>query len=335
MVCNQKICRYPFTDIEINRYGDVACCGALGIQLIYFGNIFENSFEEIWNGEKAQKIREEVIKGSYGYCNYDVCRGVEENWYLDREKVSLKMPYPEVLHIGLDPSCDCKCIICRNKILKISKEELAKLEGMIDSTFIPMLKNAKLMQINSEGEVFVSEFDKKLIKESAEKYPNLRYEINTNGIYCTEENLRKLGIIDRIERICVTVNAATKETYKKMTGTDEETFEKVINNLFALKKLKSEKKIKGFSLTFCVTPINFRELPDFIKLCNKLKVCGEITEFKNWDEEINLCKNFDENDIFNPKHPNHEELVEILQLPVFNSKYCQMNDYIRSIQEEY
>jgi MoaA/NifB/PqqE/SkfB family radical SAM enzyme len=53
-------CLQPWTTLGIRADGDVfTCCGAP----VTFGNIAQNSLEEIWNGEEYRKLREAFSKG--------------------------------------------------------------------------------------------------------------------------------------------------------------------------------------------------------------------------------------------------------------------------------
>ena len=329
----KKICKYPFTHIEINHFGCVSFCCAQADKHIKIGNIFEQPFDEIWNGKKAQEIRKAIINNNYEYCNIEMCSGIEDHINYTIEQSSLIASYPKTINMTIDNSCDCRCIICRDKNKKLTKKQQELLKKRIDEIYIPILKNADIVLLDSDGEIFQSEYSKIFLKKAAETYPKLKFELLTNGILCDEKNLTELGIIDRIFGITVSLHAATKETYEKyVRGGD---FNKVIENIKYLKNLEKQKVIEYISLTFCITPINFRELIDIVKFATKLKISICLTNFCNWGNDIELCKNFEKNDILNPNHPNHQELKSILQNSIFNSQYCLMNDVIRNVQEEY
>lgn len=56
-------CRSPFTSARILANGDVQLCYKFTI-----GNLHESSFEDIWFGKNAEKIRKELMKDAY-HCN--------------------------------------------------------------------------------------------------------------------------------------------------------------------------------------------------------------------------------------------------------------------------
>ena len=327
------ICKYPFSYVEINKDGNLSCCCSAYTDDYFWGNIYKQSFEEIWNGKIAQNFRQDIMDGKYTHCIFDRCLGIDENHDMPYEKASLVAKYPKTVNFSLDDTCNCHCVICRDKKKGLSKVKAEKLDKMIDTTFIPMLKNATLLQMNGEGEIFASAFCKKLIKKAAETYPKLKFELITNGTLCNEKNLTELGIVDRIFGITVSLHAATKETYEKFVRGGN--FEKTMENINYLNSLFKKGYFKEYSLAYVITPVNFRELPDFIKLLNKLKICGQLLEFRDWGDASEMNVNFKKNDILDTNHPDHKEFAELLKDPIFNSKYCQMNDVIRNVLEEY
>ncbi len=327
------VCKYPFSYIEINLRGDVCCCCPAFTDEYYWGNIFNKPFEEIWNGKIAQNFRKDVMEGKYTHCLFDRCMGIDANHDMPYSQATLIAEYPKTVNISLDDTCNCHCVICRDRRRTMTKQKAEKLDKMIETTFIPLLKNATLLQMNGEGEVFASNFCKKLIKVAAETYPNLKFELITNGTLCNEKNLNDLGIIDRIMGITVSLHSATKETYENFVRGAK--FETTMKNIDYLNSLYKKGVFEEFSLAYVITPLNFRELPDFVKMLNEKEICGQLLEFRDWGEVSELNRNFKKNDILDVNHPNHWEFVEILQNPIFDSEFCLMNDVIRGIKNEY
>jgi len=65
-------CIFPWIAAYISVYGEVKpCCMAAPSEGLVLGNIFEEKFEDIWNGQKFQKIRSLMKKGKYGA---EICR---------------------------------------------------------------------------------------------------------------------------------------------------------------------------------------------------------------------------------------------------------------------
>lgn len=100
-------------------------------------------------------------------------------------------------------------------------------------------------------------------------YPMREIELSTNGLLIDEKMAEKI-IDSNITSLLISVNAATEETYKRIQGGD---FNKLIKNLKYLASLKKErnKKSLNISYSYVVMRENIEELPDFIRLANKLE----------------------------------------------------------------
>lgn len=328
----KKICKYPFSYIEIHPKGTVACCCSSYTDDYFFGNVFKESFEEIWNGKKAQKFRQDILDGKYSFCHLDMCSGIDTCKYMSKKDAKMEMPYPKIVNFSIDETCNVKCVMCRDRIKATNKTRLAKLEKLLDTTFIPMLKNAELLQMNGEGEVFASSLCKKFIKMAAETYPNLKFELITNGQLCTKENLEALKITDRIERITFSVHGSTKETYEKVMRGGK--FEVMLKNLKYLNSLRKKGKLENLSMTYVISSMNYKDLPGFVKLAEELGISAQLREFMNWGEASQMNIDFDKYDIINKNHPEHKAFCELLKQPIFKSELCLMDDVIRKCSLE-
>jgi len=73
-VNDKLICTRPWETVWINCMGDVSfCCH----QSEFIGSLKENTFEEIWFGQKAEEIRNKILNGSlHSFCtdSKNVCR---------------------------------------------------------------------------------------------------------------------------------------------------------------------------------------------------------------------------------------------------------------------
>lgn len=90
--CYTECYALPFhTNIDAN--GDVwPCCVLIGMEDMCFGNIYENSFEEIWLGEKRKQVIEHLKEMKLSECTPE-CRLDDMNRYLHELK------YPN-LHVN-------------------------------------------------------------------------------------------------------------------------------------------------------------------------------------------------------------------------------------------
>ncbi len=68
-----KFCPIPFQEMEIHQDGSVYLCCPSFNNYYSCGNVFEDSFENVWNSEKAVDLRMRIMNGDYSLCNKDVC----------------------------------------------------------------------------------------------------------------------------------------------------------------------------------------------------------------------------------------------------------------------
>lgn len=324
-------CAMPFEKAYIFSKGYVYnCCPAL-INLYAIGNIFEQEFDEIWNGEKARKIRQSILDGNFEYCSLDNCvfnLDKDEKFLFDYSLYQSDIaPLPKHFELNIDKTCNARCIMCRDK-KEYCLEDVKKFENIIDSKIIPILKNAETVYLNGAGEVFASKLCKNLIKKITQTYPKIRFELITNGILATEENIKELGLKGRLKSVEVSIHAVTKETYDKIVRGGD--FNAVMKNLKNIAKMKSEDEIEYVQATFVVSSINYKEMIDFQKMANDLGIAASFWEYRKYGT-AEMDNNYEEIAVFEPYHPEHAEFLKIVQNDIFKSRNCDMGNKIRPI----
>ena len=322
-------CTSPFESIEIHPSGEVYVCCPNWNQYYSIGNIFENSFEKVWNSEKVKELRRRILNNDYSLCDKSSCPYCirksfpfpvrkemakkflwwkeDVNCYEEMKKgpVSVKLSY--------DPECNIACKMCRDKIIRLSDEELELFNSRIDTFFIPLLKDVRLLEINAHGDPFGSRHCRLLIEKVAKKYKHIKFDFQTNGILCSDNMLRQLNIsYDRIFAMRVSIHAATAETYSKIVPNGYKFFPVILQNLKFL-SLAREKHSFMFFLHFVVSSVNYKEIPDFIRMAEHFGARPYFWELR----PIQYNYEFVDNDfIVEPDHPLHENLKEVLKNPI-------------------
>lgn len=317
-------CPNPYILAEIMPYGNVYPCSCGWIRGYSFGNIFEQSFDEIWNGEKAKDFRKRLYNNDFSLC--PGCQNLEILDEIHDDEAKLVSEPPERILLGLDEFCDVKCIFCRGENYKVNPNLIPKdKEDKLIDILTPWLQNAKYVKTNAVGEVFASKISRDLIKNIAERFPNVKFELITNGIQCTKENLENLNITDKISMMTVSLHAMTEETYNKIVKGGN--YKKVIENLNYLSELKKEGKIERLELHFTVTSINYKEIPQIIEYTRKL---GAKIRLLGLDCSRDLEELYNKINIQSPKHPEYNKLVKLVHQKEFlnsNDVVIQGHDY--------
>jgi wyosine [tRNA(Phe)-imidazoG37] synthetase (radical SAM superfamily) len=235
--------------------------------------------------------------------------------------------YPEYVKFCHDKTCNLHCITCRDDVIGNTAEKTEALDALIETHFLPLLKDAKTVALNGDGELFASKHCRRLVKEIAERYPHIKFAICSNGVMCDEKNCAELGILDRIVSVQISVNAAIKETYDKiMLGGS---FDRVRRNIEWLSGLKKEGKIDFLRLVFVVSSINYREMKPFMEWAIELDAIVDFWEYRPWGNA--MAKDYALYAVFNPKHKEYRKLARILKDDVFKHPNCCMDGELRGV----
>lgn len=311
-------CPNPYILAEIMPYGEVYPCSCGWIKGYSFGNIFEQTFDEIWNGERAKEFREKLYNSDFSLCpgcqNLEILQEIKDN------EPKLVSEPPERILLGLDEFCDVKCIFCRGENYKINTNLIPKdKEDKLIEILTPWLEHAKYVKTNAVGEVFASKISRDLIKEIAMKFPNIKFEIITNGIQCTKENIENLNLTDKISMMTVSLHAFSEKIYNKIVKGGD--YKKVIDNIMYLSSLKKSGKIERFELHFTVTSINYKEIPQIIKFCKQIDA---KVRFLGLDCSRDLEELYNKINIQDKKHPDYNKLVKL----VHSKEFIESKDVI-------
>ncbi len=183
---------------------------------------------------------------------------------LDQNKSDLAPMVKNAL-IELTNVCNHKCTFCYNPLMKRPR---ANLDLKVYSKFLKNAVAEGLEEIGlySTGEPFMTKNLDEYIK-IAKNIGVKRVYITTNGALASVEKIEKC-IKNGLDSIKFSINAGSKETYKIIHGHDD--FEKVINNVKNLYKLKLKKKYNLQTLcTFVYTDKTINEIEKFEKKYSK------------------------------------------------------------------
>lgn len=312
-----KICRMPFEQLEIHADGETySCCPAYD-NYYSLGNINTNDIENIWNSEASIEKRTRILNSDYSSCNLKVCpkmtfeaTNVEYDPSIHKPKMDI---YPKRVFLGHDVQCNIFCKICRDKIITNSPEEIIEKNNMIPTKYLPLMKDAEIVQISALGDPFSSPHSIKLMQEIVKNYPNIKFHIVTNGILCNKELLNEIGLTDKISEIQVSMHSVKEETYKKIVRGGD--YKAVLNNIKMLSKMKEAKLVRDLYLAFVVTSLNYKEMIEFIEFARENNATPMFWGYHKSDSV--MADNYDEYAVFEPDHKEHNQLLEILKHEYF------------------
>lgn len=312
---NNKFCTRPFEELEIHNTGEVYACCPNWNKFYSIGNIFKDSFENVWNSDKAIELRKRILNFDYSLCDKEGCAYLKQNFFPSKYELNctpVMNNYPLTVKFVYDYECNIACKICRDRMKRLSDDELNLLNSKIDTFFLPMLKNAKVLIINAYGDPFGSRHSRLVVQKAAKMYPDLKFDFHTNGILCDETHFKNMNITpDKIEKIRISIHAATAKTYGKIVPNGEIYFPKIIENLKYLQKLRQTNNFPVY-IHFVVCSDNFEEIPAFIDIAEEV---GAVPHFWEYRQENCAWQNPENLYVSRKDHPLHQKLVKVLQHP--------------------
>jgi MoaA/NifB/PqqE/SkfB family radical SAM enzyme len=256
--------------------GSVYVCGYNRDVLL--GKYPNNSIDEIWNGEEAQKLRAHMSNNDLSYgCGH--CR-----FFVDKEKFSNLRPlvfdkyyantdalFPQVFEFELSNECNLECQMCHGEVssmIRKNRDKLPSLPMAYDDSFvdqlekyIPRLKEAKFYG----GEPFLIPIYYKIWDRVKELNPALELFVITNGSHWNGK-IEKL-ITELNFDVAISIDAFDKEKLERIRKNI--VYEKLMENISRFSNI-CNKKGKHLSLSFTVQKDNWEQLPLVINLCNEV-----------------------------------------------------------------
>ena len=325
-----KICLEPFRTITVDLQGRVGLCGCEGWMPAKVGNLFQQSIDEILGSTLAQDIRASIGRGSYEYCDGAVCSTISMDQLIGMESLSqqhqdavthpLNWTLPQQIYLSGDATCNLTCPSCRTEIFKINEkqvEEQVRLGQILkNNLFSNSSDQSIVLHVSTSGEVFASPLLLKFLSSiEPEKFPNLRLWLQTNGLLAPKFWHKLGGMVDRIDNITVTVDAAHGDTYEQLRRGGKWT-----DILESLEWIKNKKIENGMSLhlRMVVQRDNINQLLEFYELGQNY-LADQIDYVRITDWGTYREDEFKQIDIFDIDHPNRDhamiKLEQIKSLP--------------------
>ena len=334
----QFFCSKPFTWFEVStkganvkRKGDVymRCPTWLDTSI---GNLSDHSVEEIWNGEKAQAIRQSILDGSFKYCDASKCAFLQtmsgpvqkiEDVTDETLKTAIDnnltvLPYgPKEIICSYDSSCNLSCPSCRLEVFIDSKHETEILE-LQNKLRQEALKDATFLYITGSGDPFGSPYFRQWLQTmKKEEMPKLNeIRLHTNAQLWTPSMWNSIpeDIRPLVKGAEISIDAATSETYEiNRRGGN---FEKLLRNLEFISSLRKQGPLETVTISMVIQENNFREMPAFVELGQRFGFdVVYFSQLVNWGTFS--AQSFKERAVHLASHPSHAEFVSLLKDEIF------------------
>lgn len=179
-----------------------------------------------------------------------------------------RFTYPPYLSIHLNEHCNATCFFCREADFKgrlLDFEQLHKL----DSGF----RAARVIELTGWGEpFFYPKLDQVVLKVLALNPSPHLLSFTTNGSMLSSVWGKRLA--GKINRLCVSINAATASTYETQMRYKNErfTFGYVVDHIREFMSELTPVDISRMAFHMVANTDNFREIPDLVRLAAEMKI---------------------------------------------------------------
>ncbi len=295
-----RICPVPFVRFNVDSGGSVHCCcdierespPELGLESLQsFGNICDESYLSLWNGDKIMEWRWRVLNNKYeGMCS-DACskkhRILSGSPLFPHKDLVTWRHVESIVEHGVymaelpgfvqakgSRACNLHCRMCRaNATTRITDEE-SKTNGILFAEVLPeYIHSIRVLEIAPAGEVFFHDQANRFL-EFLRDYDteNLSLRVVTNGILLTPRRVTWLEESDiRFLHLNVSVDAATEETYKKIRLGGK--WDVLMRNLAYIKERRQKRCWNNrihTTLSFVAQAPNVHEIADFARMARAM-----------------------------------------------------------------
>lgn len=321
-------CDKLYTWLEVDMFGKAwMCCPSW---LPYpIGNVLEESLEEIWNGEKAQKLREQIFTGNWNYCQHNFCPLIAgDNLPLlsntENPPTSTIAPLPTKINFSNDESCNLKCPSCRVDKLLFTEGPLYERRKKVNNKMYDMLFNEPTerhfsIHVTGSGDPFASRIYREMLQSiNGQDFPNLEVNLQTNGVMFTPKNWERIyKIHNNLRRCAISFDAGTKDTYENKTRLGGN-WDLLLENCKFLDNQVINYPLFDIAYDFVVQKDNYKEMRRYIKTVDNLfPNAGSInfsliTDWGTWPKDV-----YEQKCIWKETHQEHTDLLKILQDKIF------------------
>lgn len=284
-------CDWPFNKVKLNMDGDIKmCCHQRHDHSL--GNVFQQSFDNIWFGPTANEVRRTVLHAKM----HEMCNTAECPYrYKDiatlgsyKESDMNDNGYPIELEFdlhsthcnfgGTEPTPETACFMCPRALPGFMKY----IEGHRDRTdeLVQKIKflmpDLKILNILGVAEPFWKDkiFDVMDSLDFKSHRDHIWFWTTSNGSIFTKKRQEHLGEMTRKTLLNFSLDAATPETFTKIRR--QNLFQQVCDNVRSWTSYRRELNKQGAEHTVSIhnniNIYNVREVPEMVRLAHDLGV---------------------------------------------------------------
>jgi radical SAM protein with 4Fe4S-binding SPASM domain len=290
----KSVCYAPFVSMYFDQLGYVRVCCQNTTHVI--GNVNSQSLDEIWNGERARKLRDAVkiadLRQGCRFCEWQFIEGNSSGTFIksfDIFPVLNDSPqFPKLMEFSISNTCNLECIMCNGEwssSIRSRREKLPPLPKAYGDRFfeqlrpyLPHLQSANFLG----GEPFLEQEAYRIWDMMIEDGLHTPCHITTNG---TQFNAKVERVLDHLPlSISISMDGATKETVERIRKNAN--YEVVLENFHRFREYAA-KRGTFFGLTYCLMTYNWHEFGDYLLFADQWDVNVYVNTVP-WPPEASL-----------------------------------------------
>lgn len=322
------ICYSPFCLAEIDTWGNVHPCCPRYTNFYAFGNIYDQTFDEIWHSEKAEFFRNKILNQDYSLCNRDICMEYKNISVTEEQR---KNPETIIqckhLRLAYDVCCNVACITCRDKI----RRDRNKRKDEIYEKILPVLQNLETIQVNNAGDVFSSPHSRQLVQKITSNFPHIRFIIDTNLTLCSESMYKKLGLEGKVKSMHCSIPGYSQKTYDKIVRAGN--WKHVMKNLRFIVSEKDKGNIEDIAIIMVFHKYNYMEMPKMAKLAKDLGIITIFSAYQPW-KVAKLADDYENMAVFRPSHKNFKDFLLVISHKDMYGSHIQVEPFLEELRKD-
>lgn len=304
-------CNVPYKTVVVDFNSNCLICTCDGWLPIPVGQVQDfETLDQVWHSPIAKILQQDIDAKKFTWCAVEHCgikhRNIHQSIY--------------ELWINIDESCNLHCPSCRRESIMhlagpIVDKKIQDVERIL--SWLELFEHPIHIVLSGNGDPLASTIIRPMIKKYKPKN-NQTFKFFTNGLLIKKQ-LTDTSILDNITEFSISIDAGSKDVYENVRRGGN-----WITLLENFEYLTSIKKNKITTLNFAVQRNNFKDLPNFVNVCQAYDFKGHIHSLDDWgtwntDDVIEPDKwtikngTFRQHDVLNKTHSNYQECKEIVQ----------------------
>jgi len=266
----ENFCPVPFSTLLFEANGNVCMCRRKGSEFA-IGNIQEQDYLEIWNGEKLKNIRAEFLTGRLRTCAVEVER---DHCNLDANNAD-SLPFIELAveqqrhPLRISPNfnghCNVQCEMCHIWRYPDGLYDKIGFWRTLENDILPHLREIDTFS----GEPFIQKDTYRLIEMAAHANPNIFWSFTTNANWRLNDTIRSYLDMIQVKTFNLSIDSVDPAVYASIRRGGN--LDKVLINfdllqLYEQERIAAGKSALGLTIHSVIQRSNWKGIPALLTL---------------------------------------------------------------------